>query len=463
MTSQETLTELSRTPPPAGTTQEFYEQLNCILNSASFRDSPSSRRLLEYIATCSLDGREDQLKEFSIGVDVLGRKSDFDPKTDTIVRVQIRRLRQKISQYYETEGIHDRIFLTIPRGRYSAEFSVVPLETHKDSDKTSSSVDPEEDAVGKIAASNKLTEPPASSSKLILPVLWLLLGAAVAFAVAGYWFAHPPAVAIKNDPVEKLWSAMLHGDPAPIIAYPDAVFLLDEASDMFQFAEGPVGARGELVDPNVALKFALNPELVSKAGPLYYENGGYTGTGEIESVAMLTSLLQKLGFQPRVKRSRSITADDLRTHNVILLGGASQNKAVKDFLVPGDFEYASRFGVWGGQIINRHPLPGEQIGYNIERDPVSHVVKTDYALVSCLPSLDALHNIIMIGGNDTIGTEGATSYLTSKTGAETVSKAFHADYQTPYFQAVVKVAITNGDQVFSTTPVIVHGGKQVKR
>lgn len=124
----------------------------------------------------------------------------------------------------------------------------------------------------------------------------LVVAALIGGTLLGYTYGRPHPAVAPSDSVTQLWSAMLHGDSSPIIGYPDPVFLLDTSSDMFQFQEGPVGARGEPVDPKVAAKFAANPQLVAKAGPLYYESGGYTGTGEIESVAKLVVLLHKLVF-----------------------------------------------------------------------------------------------------------------------------------------------------------------------
>ena len=78
-------------------------------------------RLLRYLTEQALNGRDRELKEYGIGVDVLERGSDFDPRTDTIVRVQARRLRAKPDDYYRREGTSDRIVVTVPKARYAVE------------------------------------------------------------------------------------------------------------------------------------------------------------------------------------------------------------------------------------------------------------------------------------------------------------------------------------------------------
>src|SRR5882724_12044394 len=90
-----------------------------ILQSGTFRNSPSSRRLLKYLADHSLAGDAEQLKEYTIGVDAFGKPSDYDPRQDSTVRIQIGRLRQKLSEYYRAEGKDDRLVVELPKGRFT--------------------------------------------------------------------------------------------------------------------------------------------------------------------------------------------------------------------------------------------------------------------------------------------------------------------------------------------------------
>ena len=69
-----------------------------------------------------IEGAAGQLKEYSVGVDVFDRGPSFDPRTDTIVRVQARRLRAKLKDYYSTHGLFDPVLIEVPTGRYTAAF-----------------------------------------------------------------------------------------------------------------------------------------------------------------------------------------------------------------------------------------------------------------------------------------------------------------------------------------------------
>jgi TolB-like protein len=98
-------------------------QLERILGSPGFRQAGSLSRFLRYIVEESLAGRGDAIKEYSVGVAVFDRGESFDPKTDTIVRVQARRLRTKLEEYYAERGGADPVVIELPKGTYNPVFS----------------------------------------------------------------------------------------------------------------------------------------------------------------------------------------------------------------------------------------------------------------------------------------------------------------------------------------------------
>ena len=97
-------------------------ELQAVLASSLFVRNPSLANLLSYLCQKYFQGEADRLKEYTIGVEAFGRAADFDKKEDSIVRVEIRRLREKLRQYYETEGADHPIRLTIPVGHYVPVF-----------------------------------------------------------------------------------------------------------------------------------------------------------------------------------------------------------------------------------------------------------------------------------------------------------------------------------------------------
>jgi hypothetical protein len=108
-----------RSTPPAA---EVWSALHRI--GRSLGRAEKLVRLLEFLVETTLSGDSRHLKETTIGVSVFGRPPDYDPKADTIVRSQVWRLRGKLDDYYATEGAHDTVVISIPKGQYVAKFSL---------------------------------------------------------------------------------------------------------------------------------------------------------------------------------------------------------------------------------------------------------------------------------------------------------------------------------------------------
>ncbi|MGH9611929.1 MAG: tetratricopeptide repeat protein [Bryobacteraceae bacterium] len=98
--------------------EEVLDELKRVLCSPAFLHSHRIRRFLEFVVEESLAGRQHRLKEYVIGIEVFGRVDSFDPRVDSIVRVEARRLRGKLQEYYAAEGINDRIRIRLRKGSY---------------------------------------------------------------------------------------------------------------------------------------------------------------------------------------------------------------------------------------------------------------------------------------------------------------------------------------------------------
>lgn len=96
--------------------------LGKILASGPFARSPRIARFLRYLVERSLQGSEEELKEYAIGVSVFDRAPDYDQRLDPIVRVEARRLRAKLRAYYDTDGCFDPIRIEIPSRGYVPMF-----------------------------------------------------------------------------------------------------------------------------------------------------------------------------------------------------------------------------------------------------------------------------------------------------------------------------------------------------
>ncbi len=98
------------------------EELERVLSSATFVRNERVSKLLRFLVERELEGRKSELKETSIGVEVFGRKTDYDPKLDSTVRTEASRLRARLVKYYCTEGIQSPFVIELPKGGYVPSF-----------------------------------------------------------------------------------------------------------------------------------------------------------------------------------------------------------------------------------------------------------------------------------------------------------------------------------------------------
>jgi TolB-like protein len=111
------------------TPDQIRGQLERILASAGFRSADRAARFFRYVVERTLAGEGDQLKEYVIGLEVFDRGQDYDPRVDSIVRVEAGRLRSKVDEYYAGPGRTDEVVIQLRRGGYAPTFEQRAPET----------------------------------------------------------------------------------------------------------------------------------------------------------------------------------------------------------------------------------------------------------------------------------------------------------------------------------------------
>ena len=208
------------------------EQVRRVVHSATFRNATTLQQLLLFLAARTLSGSTEILKEYTIGVEALGRKTNFDPKIDPIVRVQSHRLRLKLREYYDAEGSHDPILIQFPKGHYLPIFepmsasapSLGESPVERDS---STHVDGERALVeGQTAYKTSAGEerPGRRNWKVVFVAITSIALAAVAYWLGG-WHAEKqlsarmeaPAIstatATSDRIVESFWARFIGNEP----------------------------------------------------------------------------------------------------------------------------------------------------------------------------------------------------------------------------------------------------------
>lgn len=104
--------------------EDEADELRSVLASALFSRAPSLARLLGYLCQKHFQGEAHLIREQQIAVEVLGRPEPFDQKRDSIVRVELHRLRKRLQHYYSAEGAAHAVQISIPSGGYAPRFAV---------------------------------------------------------------------------------------------------------------------------------------------------------------------------------------------------------------------------------------------------------------------------------------------------------------------------------------------------
>ncbi len=382
-------------------------EIEQVCGSAQFRKAPAQSALLRYL----WEHRHEPVSEYAIGVDALGRKPDFDPKVDSTVRVQISRLRQRLKDYYETEGREQTTRLHIPMGEYRVETLII--------------ASPEVPAP---------PSPPPPKPNRKLP--WMLLAmAGVALLLLGdnlrlRWQATP-----RPAPLPPFWAAVAKaGQPVPIIV-PAPIF--------FRWENQPYVVRDFGV--NHSTEFERSPFLK----PLGKQFGTpqitqlYTVASDTRAASTVAKYLQDRGVPAEVIDTPTATLDILASQSTIIFAGPGTTSQLGPLLSGMNFYVEPG----RGGVLNRNPLDKEPPHFTEVRH--SPLRATNYGIIARLPgqtpgtvSLVFLSsfNPALLSMTVNAGELGRlTSFLKTRKEA-------------PYFETVVRFE-RNADRVLQTEAV----------
>jgi serine/threonine-protein kinase len=102
----------------------IVDALQRLLDGPQFAGSPRASRFMKFVVEATLAGRGGGLKEYVLGVEVFDRAASFDPRIDTIVRVEAVKLRKRVQAYYRGSGRKDPVIIELPKGGYVPQFRV---------------------------------------------------------------------------------------------------------------------------------------------------------------------------------------------------------------------------------------------------------------------------------------------------------------------------------------------------
>jgi hypothetical protein len=289
----------------------LQSQIDRILHSDEFRSSEVLRRLLSYLADKALSGEADQLKEYVIAIDGLGKPSSYDPQHNSAVRIQVGRLRQKLAEYYRTEGKDDDVVVDLPKGRF--RLTCEPRQKGADLPRIVETIAaleaPQTGAMEHVNRRGFL-----SSVWPALGVL-LVLGVSTYFAVKVWHGRGAPAVSGMTPELSKLWAPFVTSKRPLIISIEDPLFAEVRSNPGVYFRDRSMNDWKD-VQNSAAVKTLTGALNQTDIQPSRY----YTAFGEVDAAFMLGRLLGPHEENFQLVRTSQLSWQRIADNNVIFVG-----------------------------------------------------------------------------------------------------------------------------------------------
>ena len=403
-----------------------YAEVERVLNSATFRNAEVLRRLLKFLAEKSIAGETDQLKEYTVAVDCLGKPASYDPRQDSLVRIQIGRLRGKLAEYYRTEGEHDSVVLEIPKGHFKLTWETRPLLP-------AATLPPQLATLPvRTIAKAALAWP-----KIYIIVISILSVWALSATIL-WWQEHRDSAPIREawtPELQELWKPFLDSKRPLIVAVSSPLFVGFQGNGFYRDQNLNEWAE-VLASPKVqAIRKALdNPAILQR----YY----YTGLGEMSASVRLGQLLDYSGLEISTTRSSVVSWQQIVDDNILFVGPP---RVFGDVLhkLPVDLDLVMREdGIHDLKGKPNQPALFADDYPSINADQLSIPDNGEvYALVSRMPGPLGSGNVMSFSSNHSPGTQGAAEFFTEPRFArELVAKLRKSNGHLPrFFQVVLKV------------------------
>jgi hypothetical protein len=375
--------------------QLLEAQVNRILRSEELRTSELLRQLLRFLADKTLSGESDQLKEYIVAIDGLGKPATYDPQHNSAVRIQAGRLRQKLADYYRNEGKFDPVIVDLPRGRFKLtwEERVVPPEAPA--------------PLPPPVYLEKIVPEPASRSWLY--VGWAILTIAIS---TGVLFvaqrSTSPSKRVSLAPgwsadIEDLWGPFVNSKQPLIVSIEDPLFVQLRSAPGTYYRDRSLNKWKDILDsPAVnVLRNALKNEDIQ---PSRY----YTAFGEADASFLIGKFLGPRERNMSLVKTSQLSWQQLADNNVLFVG--VQNLFFDEKLQ--EMPLAPQLEPVLEGIRNAHPKPGEPTLFTDHYSTAPSEQGVAYALVTHLPGPLGTNDVESFTSNRSAGYVAAVESYT---------------------------------------------------
>ena len=352
---------------------------------------------------------------------------------DSIVRSQARFLRQRLDEYYATEGRDELVRLTIPKGSYVPEFHFREAAPQAGPVKVEAVGLPVVPPANAEAPGLEVDERLRAGHRLVFVMLSLGIVCVASFLA---WHFRPAAANKGTTNVEtRFWTSIFDPQRTEIVVPADSSLILTEELS------------GKHVDPSdyMTRKYLGEPAPPGLAGPWKaIINSQYTNIADVNVVSRLERLPEAAGGKVRIRFARNLSLKELKESNAILIGSARANPWVTLFNSLGRLQVDYDWQSQTNYVSNRTPGSGEQARYEELGDVQQH---TAYGVVAYLPSLDGEGSALLVGGTSKAGTEAAAGSLFSP-GFGGFLRKIDAGGTIPRFEILLSTQNLNGDSYY---------------
>jgi hypothetical protein len=393
------------------------EQVDRLLHSKTFEASDVHRRLLQYLADKAISGEADRLKEYTVGIEAFRKPETYDPKHDSIVRLQVGRLRQKLAVYYQNEANGDTVLVTLPKGAFKLQFETVDTGHRKE-------------LPGTGARRLKFLV-----AALVIAVLWA--AAASIFAVR-YRRAMAPIAENWSSDLEVLWEPFLESKRPLLVCLGTPLFVRFPG---FGFFRDPKANDWEEIQRSERINGVRNALGDQELLPSY----AFTGAGEASAAFLLARLLSARKHDLLLTRSSILSWQQVADNDLVFIGPPKFNPQLQAAALDQDIV------VEANGIRNRKPQRGEPAFLEDRIQPGKTNEGETHAVITRAPAPSGVGEILVIAGNASPDTFAAAEWLTlPRRARELVSRLRTPSGEVPrYFQAVLKVEFKQGIPVHS--------------
>src|SRR5438105_2766032 len=195
-------------------------QVERILRSEELRTSEVLRQILRFLMDKTLSGEADQLKEYTVAIEGLGKAVSYDPQHNSAVRIQVSRLRQKLAEYYRGEGKDDPVVIDIPKGRFKLTYEARQVSSLPDLGNRGLSTDTPSPA-GELGSNYS----PAGFRWRWIIQPGLVIVVALSAFIAGRWSTASRVSPAWDPNLRAVWEPFVQSDRPLLISIEDPLFV----------------------------------------------------------------------------------------------------------------------------------------------------------------------------------------------------------------------------------------------